>query len=229
MPRRLRQLLKPALLRAVPMRYVVWHGCGGMKRIALTFDDGPHPRFTPRIAAALREAGALATFFVVGAHVEKQKDLLAELVAAGHEVGNHTHSHAHLGRAGCRRGIEELVRTDRLLRRLDPRYTGIFRPPWGQLGLAGALYAVRYGRRAVMWTLDSRDHLLDGVRPLQERLEASALSGGSILLFHDDNEFTADALPGIIDSLRRRGFQFTTVSQLLKRFPAQECAHTPGR
>lgn len=80
-----------------------------------------------------------------------------------------------------------------------------------------------------MWTLDSRDHLLDGVRPLQERLEASALSGGSILLFHDDNEFTADALPGIIDSLRRRGFQFTTVSQLLKRFPAQECAHTPGR
>src|SRR5205807_4611741 len=105
-----------------------------------------------------------ATFFVVGSEVEKYPELVAQMVKDGHELGNHTFSHVNLSRVSPERGWRELAATDRLLRRVDPRFRGIFRPPWVRLGVVGALYAARYGRPAVMWTLDSRDHALRDAR-----------------------------------------------------------------
>jgi peptidoglycan-N-acetylglucosamine deacetylase len=216
-PRALRSGLKAALRRVVPTRYLVWNGSREGRRLALTFDDGPNAEFTPPILALLAEAGIPATFFVLGAEVEKQPELAAAMVAAGHELGNHTYAHANLDRVSWRRAFDELRGTDRLLRSLDPGFRGMFRPPRGRLGVAGAAYAVCHGCPAVMWTLDSRDHQLVGTQPLVERVAAAPLAGGDILLFHDDNAFTVEALAAVIQDLRERGFSFCRVSDLLRR------------
>jgi peptidoglycan/xylan/chitin deacetylase (PgdA/CDA1 family) len=213
--RRARSLLKSAAPRLVPARYVTWAGRTEDHRVALTFDDGPHPVHTPAVLSALRDAGVAATFFVLGALVAEHPTLTAEIVSAGHELGNHTYSHTDLRRCGLRRGLGELQATDRLLREVDPGFQGLFRPPWGRLGLAGAAFVLGHRRRAVLWTLDSRDHLLDGAAPIVERVAPAPLVGGSILLFHDDNAFTPAALPSLIHALRQRGFAFATVSDLL--------------
>lgn len=213
--RHARRLLKGAVRQVVPSCYVTWRGGPAGNRIALTFDDGPHPRYTEEIMSVLAEAGVPGTFFLVGKQVEKHPELAAELVRQGHELGNHTYSHVDLARVHWRRGIEELCATDRLLRSLDPGHAGIFRPPWGRIGLSGLAYAVRYGRRAVMWSLDSADHLLDGAQPILDRLAAAPLRGGDILLFHDDYSATAAILREVITHLRGRGFAFATVSQVL--------------
>jgi peptidoglycan-N-acetylglucosamine deacetylase len=214
-PRHFRRALKTAVRRIVPCQYVAWAGSPGDNQLALTFDDGPHPLYTPQILAALREVGARATFFVLGSQMEKHPEVIAEMIQDGHELGNHTYSHANLGHIGWRRGCEELRRAHHLLRARDPRFEGLFRPPWGSIGLGGALYSIRHGCQAAMWSVDSRDYLLDGVQPLLDRVEAQRLSGGDILLFHDDSAFTAEAMATILDSLRRRGFSFATVSELV--------------
>jgi peptidoglycan/xylan/chitin deacetylase (PgdA/CDA1 family) len=210
----LRSLLRSAARQVVPARYVAWNGCSKGKKVALTFDDGPHPEYTREVLSVLRKADVPATFFVVGSQVQKHPELTAELVNAGHELGNHTYSHLNLSRANWRLGLQELRMTDRLLQRIDPRYQGIFRPPWGQLGLAGAAYALLNRRQAVLWTVDSRDHRLDGPQCIVERVAAAPLAGGDILLFHDDNEFTAKALSSVIGGLRQREFSFATVSDI---------------
>jgi peptidoglycan-N-acetylglucosamine deacetylase len=215
-----RSLLKGAVRGLVPARYVAWAGPTEGNRVALTFDDGPHPQHTPAVLAALREAGVPATFFVVGAEVKKHPNVVAELARAGHQLGNHTYSHVDLRRAGWQRGLAELQSTDDLLRQVDPRFRGLFRPPWGRLGLAGASFAVGHGRPAIMWTLDSRDHLLDGAERIRARVADASLVGGSILLFHDDNAQTPAALGVIIRDLRRRGFEFATVSEILAGPPS---------
>lgn len=214
-PRQTRSLLKAAVPRVVPARLVTWAGRATDPRVALTFDDGPHPVHTPAVLEELHRAGVPATFFVMGAAVEEHRGLAAEIVRDGHELGNHTYTHVDLRRCGWRRGMAELRRTDRLLRQVDPHFRGLFRPPWGRLGLAGASFAALGARRAVLWTLDSRDHLLDGAPAMIERIAAAPVTGGSILLFHDDNAFTPAALGTIIADLRRRGFRFATVSELL--------------
>jgi peptidoglycan/xylan/chitin deacetylase (PgdA/CDA1 family) len=201
--------------RVVPSRYVTWAGNTDGNQLAITFDDGPHPKYTPQILAALRDAGVRATFFVLGSQIEKHPEIVAEMIRDGHELGNHTYSHANLGRISWRRGCEELRLTDRLLREQDPRYQGLFRPPWGRIGLGGAMYGIRDGCRAALWSVDSRDYRLDGVPPLIERIRAAPVTAGDILLFHDDNAYTAEAMPTILSLLEKQGFSFTTVSDLV--------------
>ena len=215
MPKYLRRAIKTTVRRLVPARYVAWSGPSDDHRLALTFDDGPHPKYTPQILTALREAGVRATFFVVGSQIERHPEMVAEMIKGGHELGNHTYSHANLGQIGWRRGCEELQTTDRLLRQQDPRFRGLFRPPWGWIGLGGALYSVRNGYQAAMWSVDSGDYRLDGVQPLIERVKAARLQAGDILLFHDDNAYTAEAMAAILRVLIDRGFAFATVSELL--------------
>src|SRR5712692_976374 len=210
LPRYLRQAIKMSVRRIVPCSYVAWAGPSDGNQLALTFDDGPHPKYTPQILAALGEAGVQATFFVLGSQVERHPEIVAKMIEDGHELGNHTYSHANLGSIGWRRGCEELQATDRLLRQQDPRFQGLFRPPWGWIGLGGAPYSIRNGCQAAMWSIDSRDYLLDGTQPLIERIEAASVGAGDILLFHDDNAYTAEAMGPILRLLSDRGFAFAT-------------------
>jgi peptidoglycan-N-acetylglucosamine deacetylase len=211
-----RRVVKAMVQSMVPARYLVWSGDPSSRRVALTFDDGPNPEHTPRVAGLLRELNVRATFFVVGRNVEAHPALVAELMADGHELGNHTYSHVNLHQVGRQRGGEELRRTDALLRAVDRRYLGLFRPPWGQLGVSGALYALASGNPAVMWSLDSLDYHRDATSRIVERVAGAEVSGGAILLFHDDNRYTSEALPVVIEDLKRRGLGFCTVSEMLR-------------
>src|SRR5690242_17870155 len=95
--RYLRQAIKMSVRRMVPCHYVAWTGPSGSNQLALTFDDGPHPQYTPKILEALGEAGVRATFFVLGSQVERHPEIVAKMIEGGHEIGNHTYSHANLG------------------------------------------------------------------------------------------------------------------------------------
>jgi peptidoglycan-N-acetylglucosamine deacetylase len=241
-----RPAIKKAARQVVPCRYVVWAGHSGGNQVALTFDDGPHPEHTPQVLATLAEAGARATFFVLGSQVEEYPAIVREMIAGGHELGNHTYTHVNLARIGWRRGCEELQATDRLLRRvssgqwavdagqfgkvrgmpvaaelttahypLTPAYQGLFRPPWGKIGLGGTVYSLHSGCPAALWSVDSEDYRRDGAQPLIERVTKARVQAGDILLFHDDNGYTAEAMAAILRFLSERGFTFATVSELV--------------
>jgi peptidoglycan-N-acetylglucosamine deacetylase len=217
-----RKALKTAVRRIIPCHYVAWTGSPRGNQLALTFDDGPHPVHTPQILAALREVGARATFFVLGSQMEQHPEVVAEMIKDGHELGNHTYSHANLGHVDWRRGCEELRRTDHLLRARDPRFEGLFRPPWGSIGVGGAMYSIRHRCQAAMWSVDSRDYLLDGTQPLIQRIQAASVQAGDILLFHDDNGYTAEAMGPILRILYDREFSFVTVSNILGTTPCRQ-------
>lgn len=193
------------------------------KVIALTFDDGPTPTHTDQILAVLDDLGVKATFFVTGdsmaAHMAEGK----KLVAAGHELGNHTYSHARklILRSAATFG-DEIERTDQLIR--EAGYLGEihFRPPYGKKLFTGPWYLSRTGRKTVTWDVEPEsyadvaanrdkivDHVLAKARP------------GSIILLHVmyGNQESLGAVRPIVESLQAQGYRFATVSELLTYGP----------
>jgi peptidoglycan/xylan/chitin deacetylase (PgdA/CDA1 family) len=186
--------------------------------VSLTFDDGPNPRATPAVLDALRREGVPATFFVLGRHAERWPELVRRAAAEGHQIGNHGFFHRKLHRRSPAYVRDDLTRgTDAIERAagVRPRH---FRAPHGFRNPWVTPIAASLGQRTVGWSLG----VWDSARPGAEVIAARALAGmqaGSILLLHDadgydpdgDRMQTAEALPAIIDGLRRRGFRFTTL------------------
>ena len=208
------------------------HGKTGTsgRRIALTFDDGPDPRSTPRILDSLREHDLKATFFVLGRQVKERPGLLRRIVKEGHIIGNHTYNHTDMSDLSQKRMRLELRRTqeavDEALGYHDPMV--LMRPPYGNPYFDGsdALPVFRkvvrdQGLFPILWTVDPRDYLLGG-RPegvLQGIVRADETGrkkkGDQVLLLHDTHRQTADALPQIIDHYEGSGRQFADVEELL--------------
>jgi peptidoglycan/xylan/chitin deacetylase (PgdA/CDA1 family) len=199
-------------------------------RVALTFDDGPDPRTTPLILDTLRERGVEATFFVVGRRVAENPGLLRRIVAEGHAVGNHTYDHADMSDLSAGQMRDELRSTqeavDGALGYHHPM--ALMRPPYGNPYLQGsdALPAFRrvaweQGLFPVMWTIDPGDYLLDGqpegvVRGVERADEAGRKGeGDEVVLLHDNQRQTAEALPALIDRYERSGRSFAGVDEML--------------
>jgi peptidoglycan/xylan/chitin deacetylase (PgdA/CDA1 family) len=195
----------------------------GRRRVALSFDDGPDPTWTPRIADSLDAVGARATFFCIGAYVQAHPTIARRLVAAGHELGNHSHDHSRA--LNFRRGAameREVLRGEAALRDAAG-VTGrpLYRPPVGLRNPALARVASRLGLRVVNWSLHSRDTFATDPGRLTARV-LSRVQPGDIVLFHDgsdrpgaDRDVTARALPAILQGLRDRDLEPVTVSALL--------------
>ena len=199
------------------------------RTIALTFDDGPDPIWTPKILAVLRREHVPATFFVVGAHVASSPSLVRAELQAGDEVGSHTYTHANLADAGWRLPLELTLTQNSLAGAAGVR-TRLLRPPYSSVpgALTGADWtayqrAARFGYLLVLASLDTRDWARPGVADIV----ASAMPRGhrgAIIMLHDSggNRLqTVRALPLIIDRLRARGYRFTTVTAAL-RLPAAD-------
>jgi peptidoglycan-N-acetylglucosamine deacetylase len=215
-----------------PSPDLVTHGRTGTKgrRIALTFDDGPDPRTTPRILATLREYNLKVTFFVLGRQVDKRPSLLRRIVEEGHTIGNHTYNHTDMSDLSRKRMKAELRRTQEAVDdALGYHYPMVLmRPPYGNpyLGGSDALpefqKVVREHRLfPILWTVDPRDYLLGGhpqgvVRGVV-RAEETGRKGNKdqVLILHDTHRQTADALPQIIDHYERSGRRFADVGELL--------------
>lgn len=184
------------------------------KTIALTFDDGPHPAWTPRLLQILKQIDVKATFFVVGKMVEKNPWLVRDEVAAGHDVGNHTYHHYNL----------DLLREVQIEREYKAcsdavqRATGIrpifCRPPGGRFDCDVVKAAASQRLWTVLWTDDPGDFARPDVRTLTERIDHQMKNGG-ILLLHDGIPQTLQILPNLVAQLRARGYRFVTCSQLL--------------
>ena len=182
-------------------------------RIALTFDDGPHPVFTEKTIAALEREQVPATFFVVGAQVEKYPDLALKLARAGHEVAVHTYTHRNLCRLPDAEIKKELISTQQLIERITGKKPVLYRPPGGQHDPRVERAAEKFGMSMVLWTVFTNDHIVNDPAVISESVLRQAADGG-IILFHSGRPATLSALPGIIQELKSRGYRFVTVTQL---------------
>ncbi len=187
--------------------------------VALTFDDGPAPPYTDQLLRVLAEKDVKATFFVMGQNLEKSPDLARRLVAEGHELGNHSYSHARMIFQDYGFIASELQRTDALIR--SAGYTGAihFRSPYGKKLFLLPLYLWRAGKTNVMADVEPDAEPRASVEQMVATARAAA-TPGSIVILHAENAARGESLravPGIIDALRRQGLRFVTVSELLAR------------
>ncbi len=187
------------------------------KRIALTFDDGPHPRLTPEILGILEEYNAKATFFVVGQNVSYYPDLVKAEMDGGHEVGNHTFSHANLRAEAYEAVCGEIGRTERLIYENTDTRPHLLRPPEGIYSETVCHAAADCDYTIVLWSIDTRDWAHTPAAEIAEHVLGEVQSG-DIILFHDfigHDSPTPEALRLILPELRREGYEFVTVSEMM--------------
>ncbi len=139
--------------------------------LALTFDDGPNPAFTPRLLDALGSHDVRATFFMLGSHAEAEPELVRRIVAAGHGIGNHSWSHPNLAVASSRRVQDELVRTKETLEQIAGLPVRFFRPPFGARRPAVMRAARRLGLVPVLWNAMTSDWKEPSADLIVKRLE----------------------------------------------------------
>ncbi|MBW8485658.1 polysaccharide deacetylase family protein [Actinomadura parmotrematis] len=186
--------------------------CARARCVALTFDDGPGPR-TAGVLDALRDAGARATFFVVGDSAAVHQDLLRRIAAGGHEIGNLTGSHRDLSRLTAVQVNGEVQPTQDIVRTVVGRAPVLLRPPYAATNPTVAGVARSLGVREVLWTLDSGDLADDDAASVAARV-ARGVRPGSVVLLHDTRASAAGALPSLLQALRAAGYTFVTVSEL---------------
>lgn len=180
--------------------------------IALTFDDGPYPKVTGHILDVLEKNGVCATFFVLGSRIEGREDVLTRMDELGCEIGNHSFSHADLTRlskADCQR---ELSDTDAEIRRVTGHEASVVRPPYGYYNKTVMSAA---GRPLILWTVDTNDWRGKAPGEIADYVIQQAKEG-SVILMHDQQTQTADAMEMIIPTLIEEGFRFVTVSELIR-------------
>lgn len=194
------------------------------KVVALTFDDGPDPRYTEDIGRILADAGAKGTFFVMGQHAAEHPEVVQTLIAQGHELGNHTWSHPSLRAKSPEAIREELETTDQLLRDLGYTAPIPFRSPYGHSWFT-LPYVLKQRQQAnVLWTVQMNDWKPEEPDVMM-RLLAHEFSNGAIILMHDgdgesegaDRSNTVTLVQQILDQYGAEGYQFVTVSELLER------------
>ena len=189
------------------------------KYIALTFDDGPHTKYTLEILDILKENNAVATFFIIGENASEHPELVRTVIDAGCEIGNHTWSHAYLDKLSEDKIREELAKTDSYLYELTGQHPRLFRPPGGRTNNTVLNIAEEFGYVSVLWSKDTRDWSCPSV----DDVISSALkdsSNGDIILFHDYNAGkspTPTALRRILPRLIANGYKTVTVSELLEK------------
>jgi cellulose synthase/poly-beta-1,6-N-acetylglucosamine synthase-like glycosyltransferase/peptidoglycan/xylan/chitin deacetylase (PgdA/CDA1 family) len=210
------------------------------RRIALTFDDGPSPNWTPKIAAVLKREGVPATFFVVGSQAARHQDLLRQLVADGNELGNHTFTHTSLSDGPMWQRRAQLELTEGVIVGATGHFTRLVRPPYSATSdaidphqerelarVAGKRYLI------VLTDYDSKDWERHGVPSILRNATPKGGRGG-VIMFHDgggNRSETVTAVSELIPRLKARGFRFVTMSQLagLPRSVTEPVAPTAER
>lgn len=191
-------------------------GCG--KRIAITFDDGPHPRKTAEILDFLAENSVRATFFVVGENAKYYPDLIDREASEGHEIGNHTYHHKPMRKCKDGDGKREITETSEAIKSITGKAPVLFRPPEGSYSSSTVELARACGCDVVLWNVDTRDWALAGTEEIVSNVKKN-VRNGSIILFHDftrDGAHTLDALKILLPYLISEGYEFVTVSELIR-------------
>jgi peptidoglycan-N-acetylglucosamine deacetylase len=214
-------------------------GIGVVKRgparpmVALTFDDGPDPEYTPRILDALASAGARATFFMVGRQINAAAPVARAVAEGGHELGNHTYGHRHLWTLSPAASIAEVDRGAAAIADatgVTPRY---FRPPWGTFNWAAYARAAQIGEERVLWSVRPEGLIVAAAAPRMAAFVVRKAHPGAIINLHDRGghpstpKETSLALPGMIAGLRARGFEIVPLRVLLSGLRSRSPAAQP--
>lgn len=204
------------------------------KKLALTFDDGPDPDWTPAIVRILEEKQVPATFFLLGEHIIKHKELVRQLYEKGFELGNHTFTHSENVHDSAARLKFELNLTNKLIEEITGHSAILYRPPYLMNVGNDPLFMPEYPEEKLAWAeqagfiavgadIDPKDWLAVSADDIAQKLY-SDIKNGHIILLHDgayDQSNTIAALPGVIDRLQGEGYEFVTVSNLLGLEPSQ--------
>ena len=188
------------------------------KKIALTFDDGPHPKNTEKILEILEEYGIKATFFVIGVNVKNYPKTLEKIVSSGHEIGNHTYTHRILKNKTKEEIIKELADTESEICKYYSPSTCLIRPPCGIYDENLIEIALENKYKIVLWNIDTKDWEHATSHSIENKV-MNMVNGGDIILFHDyisGENNTPNALRTIIPKLLNDGYTFVTVSELLQ-------------
>lgn len=186
----------------------------GKKLIALTYDDGPDPRITPKLIELLQQKKVPATFYVLGQRVNEYPEITRRLHDLGFEVVNHTYTHKLLTKLPEAQVKSELQRTNDLITSITGVPVTHMRPPYGGRNAKVDEIIRDMGMKIVLWDIDTEDWRKRSAAQMTNQILKNA-SDGSIVLFHDRYQASLDSTAAVIDDLRARGFTFVTVGELL--------------
>ena len=181
------------------------------KVVALTFDDGPS-KYTKDILDILKKYDACGTFFLIGNKVSFYGEVLREMLSEGNEIGNHSYDHKYLTRLSEKEVKDEISKTQDEIKRVTGYTPTLFRPTYGGYNNTLKSYI---DLTFVLWDVDSRDWSVKSTEGIMYNVFKDVKSG-SIILFHDNHEYSVNALPSVIKELKKQGYKFVTVSELLE-------------
>lgn len=190
------------------------------KKVAITFDDGPDTKTTPKILKILDKYDIPATFFVIGENAQKHGDVCKEIISSGHQLANHSFTHLRPTDVSIKTLINDFEKCNELLKDITNMDIQYIRPPYGLVTLNQLLVLREKNFKIIGWSVDSMDwHTSDKDEII--RCVIDGIHPGAIVLMHsaggsDNRVATVHALPTIIESLKEQGYNFVTVEQLLK-------------
>lgn len=187
-------------------------GPAAAKRVALTFDDGPDD-MTEQYLDLLDDLGVPATFFLIGENCVKRPDLVREYVRRGHQIAGHGYDHTRFPKLGRKDLLEQCARTETAL---GGQTTGRpwVRPPHGALGAGNMVTLLAAGYTIALWSVSSCDYEVRTAEGLVATCGPDKVSGGDVLLFHEGQQWTLNALPRIVTALHAAGLECVTMQDL---------------
>ena len=179
--------------------------------VALTFDDGPSPKYTPLLLDGLKERNVRATFFLLGKNVKENQELVQRMQAEGHLLGNHTYNHVQLNKIPETTARQEILKTNTEIYEATGKYPEYMRPPYGAWKKNMELCVEML---PVFWDIDTLDWKSQNVDAIL-KAAGEEPEDGSIILMHDEYQTSVEAALLIIDRLKEKGYEFVTVDELI--------------
>lgn len=187
------------------------------KQVALTFDDGPHPRYTKDILKILDEYHIKATFFVIGVNAKNYPEAMEAIASSECEIGNHTFSHLNLKNMSVEEIKNELSKCEEEINQNSKKCSKLLRPPQGAFDIALENISSELGYDIILWSIDTMDWAHTPAQSIVDKTLKN-LKDGDIILMHDyvsGENTTCEALKNLIPAILQRGYEFVTVSELI--------------
>ncbi|MBJ6360226.1 polysaccharide deacetylase family protein [Paenibacillus sp. MAHUQ-46] len=214
-------VFKPLSLSELHAKYprtFVLSGNSSIRRVALTFDDAPDNKFTPRILDILKKEGVKATFFVLGNRAEGYPNVMKRIVREGHIIGNHSYSHPNMNKLDLDGFRNEIIRTDRIIAQFTGYVPSYIRTPYGNITEPQIKWLAKNHRKAVNWNVDSLDWKGLSAKEVCANV-LPYIKPGSIVLQHSGKgeklSGSVEALPIIISRLKSKGYRFVTIAEMI--------------
>lgn len=209
------------LLRKKYPNIFIFHGNPSVKEVALTFDDAPDIRFTPKILDILKQYNVRATFFIVGYRAEKQPGLVKRIAMENHVIGNHSFHHDYLPKLDHHHFYEEIMKTQEIIMDITQQYPKFIRPPYGAIAEYQLQWAGEHDFKVINWNVDTMDWKGLSADKVSQNV-FNQIQPGAIILQHAGGGKTSEllgtieALPEIIKKLKSKGYSFVTIEDMLK-------------